>query len=206
MATGAEIGVIKQLQVQRNGGLYGADLELPQGSLEALNARGSVRSMNDQFTDHGVIVWRNAISSAGVAINPNAGTTRCGIGFNQARLRHESTVRILSVDAHFNGMTIDVNVLLREWQLFTGSNANAGLHDVYSSDHFRHWVLYLHAGIHFQHVEVLLAIHQEFHGGGAGILGFANECCRAFANAIALLWVHARRRGLFNQFLVAALA
>ena len=103
-------------------------------------------------------------------------------------------------------MTIDVNVLLREWQLFTGSNANAGLHDVYSSDHFRHWMLNLHAGVHFQHVEVLMAIHQEFHGGSAGILGFTNECCRTFADAITLLGINARRWCFFNQFLVAALA
>ncbi len=103
-------------------------------------------------------------------------------------------------------MTIDVNVLLGEWQLFTGSHANTSLHDVYSSDHFRHWVLYLHAGIHFQHVEVLMAIHQEFHGGRAGILSFANQCRRAFANAITLLGVHARSWSLFNELLVAALA
>ncbi|MCY1238915.1 hypothetical protein D9M72_516760 [compost metagenome] len=53
-------------------------------------------------------------------------------------------------------------------------------------------MLHLQAGVHFEEVEVALAVDDEFHGPGRMVADGLGECDRLFAHGLAGLCVEER--------------
>ena len=54
-----------------------------------------------------------------------------------ARRRHEVVVRVLGVDAAFDGMALEVDVSLRDVERLAGSDADLRAHEIDARDGFR---------------------------------------------------------------------
>ena len=141
-----------------------------------------------------------------MAVEAHARAAGRRIGLDQPGLRHEAAVRVLGVDAHLDRVAVDAHVLLRERQRLAGRDADAGLHDVHARDHLGHRVLHLHAGVHLEHVEVLLPVHQELDRRRSGVLRLPDQLGSAHADGIALGGIDPRGRRLLDELLVTALA
>ena len=201
-----EVGVVHQAQVHRNRRLDGADLEFAERDLHAGDGDLARWAVHDELADHRVVVGRNAVAGARVRIEAHAQTARRGELFDEASLRHKSAIRILGVDAALDRVAVHLDVGLLDRQRLARRHHDLLAHDVDARDHFGDRMLDLHAGVHLEHVEVLLGIHQKLDGCRAGILRAGDECGRAFADLLALGGIDARSRRLLNELLVAALA
>ena len=162
--------------------------------------------MHNELANHRVVVRWDAVTRPCMRIESHTKPTWRHKRFDEPRLRHEAAIRIFSINATFNRMTVGVNVGLLHAQRLARSNHDLLAHDVDARDHFGHRMLDLHTRVHFQHVEVLLRVHEKLNGRGTRILRACNQRCRTFADKFALDRINARRRSFFDQFLMTALA
>jgi hypothetical protein len=73
----------------------------------------------------------------------------------------------LGVDAAFDGMTRKANIRLFESERFTPRDPQLLRHEVDSSDHFRHGVFHLDAGVHLEKEKFVgIVVEDEFHSAG----------------------------------------
>ncbi len=96
------------------------------------------------------------------------------------------------------------------WRMVNCSPAamrSCQLHQVESGDQLRHRMLHLQARIHFEEIEVAIAIHQEFQRARVVVAGRARDFQRRFAHLRAQLGMlqHHRRRALLDHFLMPPL-
>jgi hypothetical protein len=89
-------------------------------------------------------------------------------------------------------------------QFFARCNANLLLHDVYARNQLGHGVLYLHAGVHLNKVELAVFV-EKFKSARTTIADFFAGIGAARAYAFNQFAGDARRWRFFNDFLVAAL-
>ena len=92
----------------------------------------------------------------------------------------------------------------REGQLLAGGDANLLLHDVDAGDHFGDRVLDLHAGVHFDEVELVVFV-QKLERARTAIADLAAGLGTTLADLVAQLGVEMRGRCFFDDLLVAAL-
>ena len=74
------------------------------------------------------------------------------------------------------------HVFLLDRQTLAGGDAQLPLHQVEPGRQLRHRMLHLQARIHFQEIEVAIAVDQEFHGPGVRIARRARDLQRRFAH------------------------
>ena len=97
------------------------------------------------------------------------------------------------------------HVGLREGQLLAGRDADLQVHEIESGGQLGDRMLHLQARVHFEEVEVLLLIDQEFDGAGIGVVGRLRDFDGNFAHAAAHIGIDNRRRRFFENFLMTAL-
>ena len=102
-------------------------------------------------------------------------------------------------------MPADLDVFLLVGNLLTRRDLDRHLHDIHTSDHFRHRVLHLHASIYLEHVEVAIAVQQELTRCRASVLHVLDELRSRLRDFLQLGAINVRRRRLFDHLLVAAL-
>ena len=98
-----------------------------------------------------------------------------------------------------------VHVRLRERQLLARRDPDLQMHQIESGGQLGDRMFHLQPRIHFQEVEILLLVDQEFHRAGIGIVGRLRHFDGHFAHAAAHVGIDNRRRRFFQNFLVAAL-
>ena len=101
-------------------------------------------------------------------------------------------------------MTADFDIALLEGKTLAGRDADLFGYDINPGDEFCHRMLDLYAGVHFNEVELTVFV-EEFERAGTAV---ADSAARFHAAAAKLLNGPARNaesRGLFNDFLIAAL-
>ena len=77
---------------------------------------------------------------------------------------------ILGVDPALDGVALDGHRLLDNLgQLVTRRDQDLALHQIDSGDGFGDRMLHLNARVHFDEVEIAIAIHQKFDGAGIGV-------------------------------------
>src|SRR5690606_12161651 len=118
------------------------------------------------------------------------------------RRRHE-VVGIFRVDTALDGVTahLVVDLTLGKGQLFTRSHHDLRAHNVHARDHFGHRVFHLHAGVHFNEVELPVFV-EEFERTRTAI---ADLLACGHATLAHLLHQTARNTGrwrLFDHLLV----
>ena len=107
------------------------------------------------------------------------------VGGNPARRRREA-VRVLGVDAAFDGVAADLHVLLAHAQLLARRDVDLFLHEVDPGDHLGHRVLDLDAGVHLDEVELAVLV-KELERAGAAVADPAAGVDAALADPVTQL-------------------
>ena len=128
--------------------------------------------------------------------------------------RQEAVRGVLGVNARFQRMAANADVLLRQRQRFARGDAQLPLDQIEAGDHLGHRVLDLQAGVHFHEIKSIgrratvcdaKARHDELHGASADVAdGLGRRHCGS-AHGRPPRRRHARRGRLLEHLLMAAL-
>ena len=171
--------------------------------------------MHDELGNHRVVVHRDLAAVLHTGIDSHAVQVRgvgCKHGFfrrlkahQPARAGQKAAKRVFGVDAALHGPAIALHVFLRQRQLLTRSNPNHQLHQIQPGDAFRHRMLHLQAGVHFQKVKALVFADDKFHRTRALVLHGFGQQHGLLAHRLTRSVCDEGRRRFFNHLLVAAL-
>src|SRR3954469_4692758 len=106
--------------------------------------------------------------------------------------------------AAFNGMTTEIDILLSEWQFFSGGHRNLGFDDIYTGDHLSDGMFYLYAGVHFYEKKLSFFI-EKLERASAAVTDFAACVGTAFPYSESLLRRDQWSRSFLNDLLMASL-
>ena len=111
---------------------------------------------------------------------------------------------MLGIDAAFDGMAGDADVVLAIAQRRAGRDADLLAHQVDADDHLGDRMLDLQPGVHLDEIELAVLV-QELDGAGAAIADLRQRVGDDFADLRARLGVQGRRGRFLQHLLVAAL-
>ena len=184
------------------------------GALQRTHQRGNGLGprgrVHDELAQHGVVVRRDLcplfqrmVKAQRARRSPlKRGGRWC------AELQHAAgvgtEVRVFGTQAHFDGVALQMHLVLRERQRLASRHADLPLHQVQPGEGFSHRVLHLQAGVHL-HQEEFSPVQKEFHRARTHIASGLCQRHGASAHALAQRCVHRRAGGLFDDLLVAAL-
>ena len=136
--------------------------------------------MGTKFRDHWVIKHRNfrTLRNTGIIANDSPILLALFwrlIGTQASDRRKEVAEGIFGVDTAFNRPAFKRYILLLDSQRFAKGRADHLFDQINTSYQFRHWVLYLQAGIHFEKIEISISINDEFNSARAFII---NSFCK----------------------------
>ena len=93
-----------------------------------------------------------------------------------------------------------------QWRQITGRQLHHPAHQIHTPYLFGNTVLHLQAGVHFQEIEALgIAVEHKLDGAGAAVIHRFGQFDRRCAELIGHAVGQVRRRGFFEDFLVAPL-
>ena len=124
---------------------------------------------------------------------------------NQSRRRSETVVRILCTDTALDCVSPLAYVLLAEGKGLTRGYADLLFHQVHTADFLCDRMFHLEAGVHFEEIEILPAVHEEFYGPGSHIAHVPCRCHCRLSHSLAGGIVYERTRTLLHDFLMPAL-
>src|SRR5690348_386102 len=189
--------------LQRDVALDAFDDRFGQRQLHARDGGLAIRAVDDQLADHRIVVRRDPVAVVEVGVHAHAGAARRLEALHRAGAGHEG-VRVLGVDAALDGVAGDVHVFLPDRQRLAAGDQQLLAHQVHAGDEFGHRVLDLDAGVHLDEVEAAV-LEQELERAGAAVADADAGIHADLADLCAQLRRDARRRSLFDHFLVAAL-
>ena len=161
--------------------------------------------MDDEFADHGVVVWWDAVAGAGVGVDADAEPAWGAVGFDESGTWAEALGVVFRVDAALDGVALDMDVALFVGDLLARRDLDGHLDDVNACDGFGDGVLDLDSGVDLEHIEVLVVVHEELDGRGTGVVGGLDELGGGFADFLNFLAFDVRARCFFDDFLMSAL-
>ena len=112
---------------------------------------------------------------------------------------------ILTGDSTLDRPAVRRDLVLRERQFLTGSDAELPLHQVDPRHELRHWVLDLDARVHLEEVEVSALVEQELARAGVDVAGGAGHLDSALTHSLPQLRRNGNARRLLDHLLMAAL-
>jgi len=112
---------------------------------------------------------------------------------------------VFGVDSALDGVALDLDVFLFVGYFFTCGDLDGHFDDVDACDGFGDGVFDLDSGVDFEHVEVLFFVHEEFDGGGAGVVCGFDEFGGCLADFFDFFAFNAWGGCFFDDFLVSAL-
>ena len=112
---------------------------------------------------------------------------------------------IFRVNAALHGMPAGNRLADHIFELFAGGQANLRFDQVNASDHFRDGVLHLYASVHFDEINRTVLIHQKFNRARAAVTDLFERRDNLIAHLRPPPGIDRRRRGFFDELLVAAL-
>ena len=116
--------------------------------------------------------------------------------------------RVFSIDATFDGVSAEVNVLFGELEGLAHGDHDLEPDQIVTGDLFGDRMLDLDALVDFEEIEVALVIHDEFDGAGICVVGDLGDAYGRFTHFLAkfLKFVFDERRwGFFDDLLIAPL-
>ena len=160
-------------------------------------------TMGNQFTDQTVVMRRHGITVIDVRIDANPGASRRVKGINRAR-GWQKVAGVLCINPALEGMTVKLDVLLLEGELFTRGNQQLLAHNVDTGDHLGHWMLHLNTGVHFNKVEASIFI-EKFEGTRAAITHINTGFNTGFTNFPTQFVINAGGRRFLYHLLMPTL-
>src|SRR5262249_45732217 len=135
--------------------------------------RGSTgRCARDKFGNHWIVKRRHRIAAFDPAIDPDSG--RPAHGHNLSGRRKKTVLRIFGTDPRLDGASVEADIVLTKWQLFTRGNAELPFNEIKTGNCLGHRMLDLQTGVHFDEPERFAAqsartIGNEFDSAGTAI-------------------------------------
>ena len=190
-----------------------------------LNRRRAIRAPGAELGNHGVVIHRDFTTLVNARVVARASVTRGGIVVPGASFKHragcnlhrgsvacqttnrgqEVAIGIFGVKPILNRPAADFQIVLPDRQLLARGDTDHLLNKVHAGDQFGHRMLNLKASVHFEKIEILFSIYDEFHRSGAGVTHRMGQRERLFAHGLARLGIQERRRRFFHHLLVPAL-
>ncbi len=119
--------------------------------------------------------------------------------------RQKVARRVLGIDARLDRPAVEPHVVLGERQLLAGGDAQHQLDEIEPGDQLGHRMLDLQPRIHFEKVEIALAIDDELDRAGRAVIDGASQRHRLRAHCRAGHIVEERARRLLDDLLMPAL-
>ncbi len=150
------------------------------------------RPLRDELGNHRVVKRRDL--PAGFDAGVDADIARQFQRHDRTGRWQEVMLRILGIDARFDGMAVDADFILGKRQLFAGCNAELPFDEIEAGDRLGDRMLDLEPGIHFNEPDgvgpqLFAAVGDEFDGAGAAVIN-------RFAAATAAAPIRARNCAL----------
>ena len=184
--------------------VYAAIAQRRRERVEGLLPRSRVA---DEFRQHGVEVRRDAGAGPQPCIDPQtAPFGKCGV-CDVARGWPELVVRIFCIDPRLHRVSRRPGrYQVREGWQFVRRQAQHPLHQVHAVDAFRHAVLHLQPGVHFEEVEAPGGgIVEKLNGARHAVPDTCEECAGLPVQFFAHGRRQVRRRTFLDYFLVPPL-
>src|SRR3954466_1823746 len=108
------------------------------------------------------------------------------------------------IDAAFDGMTTEIDILLSEWQFLARRHRDLGFHNIYPGDHLGDRMFYLYASIHLYEKKFSFFI-EKLERAGAAVTDLAAGIGTALSYSESLLRWNEWSRGFLNDLLMASL-
>ncbi len=125
----------------------------------------------DQFGDHRIVEHRDLTALEDTGIHPNMCIFRRSLIAHQpADGRHEIAQRVFRIDPRLDRPSRQRYVCLRNRQFLSGRTSYHQFHEIEPRHIFRHRMLHLQAGIHFEKEEVSLGIDNELDSTGGAVI------------------------------------
>src|SRR5471032_2104764 len=198
-----DVGLAHQFLEQRNGGLDAVHHQLVQGAAQAQQALVAILGMDDQFARQAVVIVREFVAGIDRAVEAHAQAAR-RVKLGDQAGRGAEGEGIFRIDAAFDGMALEHDVLLGEAQRRAGGDADLLAHDVDASDGFADGMFHLQPRVHFNEIEAAIFV-EEFNRAGAQIAQSFQGAGADAADLVALLGVEGGAARFLPHFLVAAL-
>ncbi len=127
--------------------LHRPDLHRTARLGEALRRGRSRRRMADQLGDHRIIVGRHLAPLLHCRVHPHGVGRKPEVGQRASR-GQEAGRGVLGVEARLDGVPVQPDLVLRQGQGLSRSNAKLPLHQIQAGDGFGDRVLDLQPGVH----------------------------------------------------------
>jgi len=200
-----KIGLAEQAAEEADVGFDSRDGGLFEGAAEAGDGFFAAVAPGDEFGEERIVVVGDspAVVDAVVEADARAGRNLARENFSGGW--EEIVVGIFGVETNFHGVAARGDGFPCEWEAMACGDGDLEFDEVEASDLFGDGMLNLQAGIYFQEIEIEIGVNEELDGACVGVAASAGEPDRGFAHFFAEVGRHDRRRGFFDDFLVAAL-
>ena len=189
--------------MERDRGLDPLDHHFLQRALQPHDAALSRAAIDDQLGDHRIVIRRDAIAGIDPAIDAHMHAA-CRVIAGHHSGRGGEVERVLGVDAAFDRMAGELDVLLLHRQRLARRDPDLLAHQVEAGDGLGHRMLDLQSGVHLDEVE-LAVFPQELDRARAAIAHVGHGLGADAAHAFPLARADHGRGGFLQHLLVAAL-
>ena len=186
-------------------GLDSDDRITVHGSDQSLARRFAVGAPRDEFGEHRVVVHRHLLTFVHAVVHADARASRAAVDLEHARVGRKVVGDVFGVHAQFDGVAIELEVLLAVGQAFAAGDPNLLRNQIQTGNLFGHRVLHLEAGVHFEEVEGSAGVKNEFDGTGTYVAAALGGLDRSLPHLVAQFGRQNRAGRLFHHFLVASL-
>ena len=162
------------------------------------------RSMHNQLGDQGIVEWRDNVFGIRRSVDANSRSTRSVPACDLAGRRLMRN-RIFGIDAAFECVAAEMDIILPVRQLLTRCDKDLVAHQIDTCNEFRYRVFNLDAGIHFHKIKVLFFVDQELKRTYVGVADILHHPHNTAAYIFPKFRSHDDRRGFFNKFLMPPL-
>src|SRR5215813_13781982 len=160
--------------------------------------------MDDDFGDQRIVIRRDEVAVVDRRVDADAGAGRQIQGRDATGARGER-FRVFGVDAAFDGVAYEDQLVLSVVQFFSGGDSDLGGDQIRDCDHLGDRVLDLDARVHLHEIKTAVLVEQEFDGPRVAVTDPFTGFDRDSPHLLPQLVTDAGRRRLFNQLLMAAL-
>src|SRR6185369_9805285 len=164
-----------------------------------------VRAPDDELTEKRIVEGRDLIAAVQVRVHPHVRASGCVVALDDAGAGLELVLRVLCVDAEFDGVAAQRDVRLREAERFARRDPDLGGHEIEPGQDLGDGVLDLDPAVDLDEEEVADGVDQELERPDVLVAGRDGGLDGTFREVRPGRVREGRRRGLLEDLLMPAL-